>query len=58
MKSIDKIPKHLPCSTCLVLAICINKTLSNIFDECPILQEWYKNKTTEAENGIPRDSIR
>ena len=36
----EKIPKKLPCRTCLVVVMCLGESLSKLFETCPILQEW------------------
>jgi len=49
MKSRDKIPKHLPCHTCLVLPMCFEKAWFYLFVNCPILEKWHLETMRKKE---------
>jgi hypothetical protein len=55
MRARDKIPKHLPCYKCLVVSMCIGKPISDLFDNCPILSDWFD--AYEKGNSNERSSV-
>lgn len=42
----DKIPKHLPCHTCLVVVMCIGVSINHLFETCQILKDWFDERET------------
>lgn len=52
MKARDKVPKILPCHTCITLAMCLGKSFSGLFETCPILIEWFKKSEKYNESSM------